>query len=400
MAEAERSEDVELFLPVRKIQVEAKDLTHAQASRLRHLAQVKDVSNGLRFDGWILEANAPQYGAMEGRPLPAQERQADVVPGERSAEPEPIEIVDEPMDTPVKSSSVYGDDGFDALMSTFVGSAEASNNKRKLDGPVSADLPPSSPPQPARCTNLPGSANPVEPIDRPALPASIANPDCVGLVPHPPVLPDTTLHLPYRSRTISRTNSRADDIMTANFSPDDAIRYTPGTYDIMLVMDTREIKNRRDEDAICKGLSDWGIHVDVRALKLGDIAWIARLKDGMQPELGGDERECVLDYVAERKRLDDLCSSIRDGRYDDQKVSVSIWLFPAYYRAQINSSLLLLTVPTQQFMYRPRVLYRGTLGHRKEAGLDTIASDRNSQVSNPNCQRILSEGNSQTFGNY
>jgi hypothetical protein len=324
MAEAERSEDVELFLPVRKIQVEAKDLTHAQASRLRHLVQVKDVSNGLRFDGWILEANAPEYGVMDARLLLAQGPPASVVPQQRSVEPEPIQVDDEPTQTPVKSSSLYGDDGFDALMSTFVGSAEASHNKCKPDGLVLADLPPSSPPQPSRSTTLLNSTHPSEPSDKLALPTPAANLDRMRPVQRMPTLSDTSLHLPYRSRTISRTNSRTDDNMTANFSPDSAIRYAPGTYDIILVMDTREIKNRRDEDAICKGLSDWGIRVDVRALRLGDIAWIARLKDGVQPELGGDERECVLDYVAERKRLDDLCSSIRDGRYDDQKVSAYI----------------------------------------------------------------------------
>lgn len=35
----------------------------------------------------------------------------------------------------------------------------------------------------------------------------------------------------------------------------------------------------------------------------------------------GDKREVVLDYIIERKRLDDLSSSIVDGRYKEQKVS-------------------------------------------------------------------------------
>ena len=32
-------------------------------------------------------------------------------------------------------------------------------------------------------------------------------------------------------------------------------------------------------------------------------------------------RELVLDYIIERKRMDDLCGSIIDGRFREQKVS-------------------------------------------------------------------------------
>lgn len=33
-------------------------------------------------------------------------------------------------------------------------------------------------------------------------------------------------------------------------------------------------------------------------------------------------RELVLDYIVERKRMDDLCGSIIDGRFREQKVGV------------------------------------------------------------------------------
>lgn len=104
------------------------------------------------------------------------------------------------------------------------------------------------------------------------------------------------------------------------FEPRDAIIFEPGTYDIILLIDVREVKNKRDEDALRKELSEKGITVEVKNLNLGDMLWIARSRS---PGLRGDERECVLDYVVERKRLDDLCGSIRDGRYDEQKVSGS-----------------------------------------------------------------------------
>lgn len=35
-------------------------------------------------------------------------------------------------------------------------------------------------------------------------------------------------------------------------------------------------------------------------------------------------RELVLDYIIERKRIDDLCGSIIDGRFREQKVSIYI----------------------------------------------------------------------------
>lgn len=38
--------------------------------------------------------------------------------------------------------------------------------------------------------------------------------------------------------------------------------------------------------------------------------------------------ELVLDHIVERKRLDDLCSSIIDGRFREQKVPLPVSLNP------------------------------------------------------------------------
>lgn len=46
---------------------------------------------------------------------------------------------------------------------------------------------------------------------------------------------------------------------------------------------------------------------------MGDFAWVVRRR-------GGGDVEAVLDCVVERKRVDDLASSITDGRYREQKV--------------------------------------------------------------------------------
>jgi crossover junction endonuclease MUS81 len=48
--------------------------------------------------------------------------------------------------------------------------------------------------------------------------------------------------------------------------------------------------------------------LETRKLSIGDFVWIAR------DRISG--RELVLPFVVERKRLDDLRSSIMDGRFD------------------------------------------------------------------------------------
>ncbi|XP_072277416.1 crossover junction endonuclease MUS81 isoform X3 [Pyxicephalus adspersus] len=64
-----------------------------------------------------------------------------------------------------------------------------------------------------------------------------------------------------------------------------------------------------------------GVNFDVRKLHIGDFLWIAQEK---VPPLPGQlriphPRELVLDYIIERKRMDDLCGSIIDGRFREQK---------------------------------------------------------------------------------
>lgn len=51
---------------------------------------------------------------------------------------------------------------------------------------------------------------------------------------------------------------------------------------------------------------------EVRKLNVGDFLWIAQHKIDKSNEL-------VLPYIIERKRLDDLSSSIKDGRFHEQK---------------------------------------------------------------------------------
>ena len=61
-----------------------------------------------------------------------------------------------------------------------------------------------------------------------------------------------------------------------------------------------------------------GIRVETRPLEVGDMQWVAKARS----ERG--DLEVVLDFVVERKRMDDLVSSIKDGRYAEQKVRIRL----------------------------------------------------------------------------
>ncbi|BEI81713.1 hypothetical protein CcaverHIS002_0208730 [Cutaneotrichosporon cavernicola] len=100
----------------------------------------------------------------------------------------------------------------------------------------------------------------------------------------------------------------------ADFDPADTIIFPKGSYEILLVIDTREVESRANRDRITESLERKGVRVETRALRLGDMCWVARRLDAY----GAEEDECVLDFVVERKRLDDLVASIRDGRYNEQ----------------------------------------------------------------------------------
>ena len=101
----------------------------------------------------------------------------------------------------------------------------------------------------------------------------------------------------------------------------------PGSFDVRLVLDSREVRSKTDRDYISEGLRKEGITPITRALPLGDILWIAQVKPGyvnrLRSQNGGDEGpgsdEVMLEHIMERKRLDDLIYSIKDGRYNEQK---------------------------------------------------------------------------------
>ncbi|GAN01801.1 crossover junction endonuclease mus81 protein [Mucor ambiguus] len=88
----------------------------------------------------------------------------------------------------------------------------------------------------------------------------------------------------------------------------------PGEYEIVLVVDSREIQMKQNRTYFQDCLTAKGVPCITRSMGLGDVIWIAR-------PIGSTNRaeELFLDYIVERKRLDDLVSSIKDGRFIEQK---------------------------------------------------------------------------------
>ncbi|XP_077598472.1 structure-specific endonuclease subunit MUS81 [Stigmatopora nigra] len=98
-------------------------------------------------------------------------------------------------------------------------------------------------------------------------------------------------------------------------------RLLAGTFDIVLCVDVIETtggSSSHCKQELVRELTKNRVQFDVRKLNVGDFLWVAREKSA--PASGGTRtRELVLDYVVERKRMDDLCGSIIDGRFREQK---------------------------------------------------------------------------------
>ncbi|KAK4111879.1 hypothetical protein N656DRAFT_780014 [Canariomyces notabilis] len=112
-------------------------------------------------------------------------------------------------------------------------------------------------------------------------------------------------------------NVDADDSNLPSFTP---ITLTPGSFTVELLLDNREIRAKTDRDYMQQELAKRGVTPTVRSLELGDALWVARCKrPGWLASQGAEGDEVVLDWIVERKRLDDLLGSIRDGRFHEQK---------------------------------------------------------------------------------
>ncbi|XP_054609612.1 crossover junction endonuclease MUS81 [Dunckerocampus dactyliophorus] len=95
-------------------------------------------------------------------------------------------------------------------------------------------------------------------------------------------------------------------------------RLLPGTYDIVLCVDFIETTggSHHRKHELVKELQRNGVKFDVRKLNVGDFLWVAQEKVALA---SAASKELVLDFIIERKRMDDLCGSIIDGRFREQK---------------------------------------------------------------------------------
>lgn len=113
----------------------------------------------------------------------------------------------------------------------------------------------------------------------------------------------------------------------ASNGPLKTFTWPAGTFEIVLLVDVREIRSRDDRNYLSERLTQMGIPSEVRNLELGDFVWIARRRpdsentglDSVQNNFILNSEEIVLDTLIERKREDDLCASLSDGRFKEQK---------------------------------------------------------------------------------
>ncbi|XP_041926916.1 crossover junction endonuclease MUS81 [Alosa sapidissima] len=117
----------------------------------------------------------------------------------------------------------------------------------------------------------------------------------------------------------------------------------PGCYDIILCIDFIETTggNTVKKQDLVKELQKNGVTFDIRKLNVGDFLWVARERVAPDQEQlrPPPVKELVLDYIVERKRMDDLCGSIIDGRFREQKFRLKrCGLFKPIYLVEEHGS--------------------------------------------------------------
>lgn len=145
------------------------------------------------------------------------------------------------------------------------------------------------------------------------------------------------------------------------------ITMDPGSYEIVLLVDTQETagKSKTHLDRTIHELDGHKIKYEIRRLSVGDFLWIA--KDTLGHEL-------VLPYIVERKRKDDLASSIKDGRYYEQKYRLkNCGLKNVIYMIESmeNTNDLHLGLPIQNLM-------QATINTRVQNGYQVKFTENNS----------------------
>lgn len=95
---------------------------------------------------------------------------------------------------------------------------------------------------------------------------------------------------------------------------DSLIEMTADSFEIILLIDKNETSglSKKNDPTVAQFNKYPDLKHEYRSLKVGDFTWIAQHKTNK-------DLEFVLPYVVERKRMDDLGASIKDGRFHEQK---------------------------------------------------------------------------------
>lgn len=125
---------------------------------------------------------------------------------------------------------------------------------------------------------------------------------------------------PLQATNMTSMPSAHSSDRSPNLPTFDPVRLAPGTFTVQLVLDNREVRTKDDRDYIADELTKKGAKPLVRPLELGDFFWVAKCHDpDLLSRYGEEGSEICLDWIVERKRLDDLVGSITDGRFQEQK---------------------------------------------------------------------------------
>lgn len=188
-------------------------------------------------------------------------------------------------------------------------------------GSMSVDLTLSPPPAKAP---KPKPAQPPKPATAPK-PGPSSKP---GPAPNPgPALSTSSAasNLPLALHEMARAARAVARPVRDTFTP--RFHLAAGRYTILLCVDNTETtggaaggkKNLKTETV--RHLQATGVSYDTRGLNIGDFLWVAR--EEVQQVSGqfhqAAARELVLPFLVERKRMDDLWASVKDGRYEEQK---------------------------------------------------------------------------------
>ncbi|KAK6587775.1 hypothetical protein RS030_81462 [Cryptosporidium xiaoi] len=82
---------------------------------------------------------------------------------------------------------------------------------------------------------------------------------------------------------------------------------------------SNSLKSSGISQSLLNRLCDQGFKIELKNLPIGDIIWVARPIYESNNEKASIDESYVLPWIIERKTGSDMCSSIMDGRYEEQK---------------------------------------------------------------------------------